>query len=121
MFSLGTGTKYSLLISSGLVGSPSSGLAAQAAGAAKPLEGLPTKPLLINNEYFVPVPNENIRRIAEDYMRSTGRPYYPPQTYAQVNVPRAERIAQAFEDMPHAPDDPRVRASYEAIANETLA
>jgi len=94
--------------------------AAQAAGSTQAIEGLPTKPLKIGEQYYVPGPNELIRNVAEDYMRSTGRPYFPAKTYAEVDVPRAERIAQAFEDMPHAPDDPAVRASYNAMINETI-
>jgi hypothetical protein len=94
--------------------------ATQAAGSAQAIEGLPTKPLKIGEEYYVPGPNETIRNVAEDYMRSTGRPYFPAKTYAEVDVPRAERIAQAFEDMPHAPNDPAVRASYDAMVNETI-
>jgi hypothetical protein len=95
--------------------------ATEAAGARQPLEGLPTKPLKIGDSHYVPGPSEQIHQVADDYMRGAGLPYNPPKQYIPVNKERAGRIAQAFEDMPHAPTDPSVRASYEALADETLA
>jgi hypothetical protein len=54
-------------------------------------------------------------------MRSSGLPYDPPKTYTKVDAARATKIAQAFDKMEHAPNDPRVKAAYEAMAKETIA
>jgi hypothetical protein len=54
-------------------------------------------------------------------MRESGLPYDPPRDYAKINPAFATRVAKAYEDMPHAPDDPAVKASYEALARETMA
>lgn len=95
--------------------------ATDAAGSAPALIGLPTKALTIGpDSYYVPGPNSAIHTAAEQYMRSKGLKYEPPQTYAKVDVPRAERIAEAFDQMPHAPDDPKVKASYDAMIKETV-
>lgn len=49
---------------------------------------------------------------AAAYAKSSGIPYNPPQTYAKVDPARAKRIADAFEAMPHAPNDPLSRSSF---------
>lgn len=54
-------------------------------------------------------------------MRESGLPYDPPTDYARLDKAHAARIAQAYDDMPHAPDDPAVRSAYEALAHETMA
>jgi hypothetical protein len=66
-------------------------------------------------------PDPRIAQVAEDYARSQGIPYARQAEYAQVDEDRARRIAQAYADMPHAPDDPRVRAAYEDLTRQTLA
>src|SRR5262249_26502601 len=58
---------------------------------------------------------------AETYMRQAGLPYDPPEEYVKVDSARAGRLADEFERMKHDPDDPAVRASYEALAKEVLA
>jgi hypothetical protein len=95
--------------------------AAKAAGGFKPLEGLPQKPIKLGNEYYTPGPNARMQEAARDYMKSSGLPYDPPHEYLKVDPERATRIAQAFEDMKHDPEDPKVKASYEAMAKETIA
>lgn len=95
--------------------------AADAAGSARPLIGLPTEALRIGqDQYYVPGPNAAIHSAAEEYMRSKGLKYEPPQTYAKVDVQRAERIADEYSKMPHAPNDPKVKASYDAMIKETV-
>ena len=100
--------------------------AARSSEGAYVPEGLPTKPLTIRHadgtkEFFVPAPLAQAQKLAADYMASTGWPYQPPQTYQPVDVPRAERIASAFEAMPHAPNDPAVQRAYKAMIDETVA
>lgn len=95
--------------------------AAEIAGDHKPLNGLPQKPIKLGNEYYTPGPMARLQDAAKEYMKTAGLPYDPPHDYEKVDPERATRIAQAFEDMKHDPNDPKVRASYEAMAKETLA
>lgn len=59
--------------------------------------------------------------VASRYMAARGLPYNPPHTYASVDVERARRIAQAYEQMEHNPQDPEVKAAYDAMIEETIA
>lgn len=68
-----------------------------------------------------PGPFQPAREAAERYASRAGLPYSPPTNYAPVDKERAARIAQAFEEMSHAPNDPEVRAAYDAMVDETLA
>lgn len=86
-----------------------------------PLEGLPQKPIKLGNEYYVPGPNAMLQDLAKQYMDKAGLPYDPPTQYIKVDPARAERIAQAFEDMKHDPNDPKVKASYDALGKELQA
>lgn len=95
--------------------------AARWAGARSPLEGLPSKPVIIGGEHFVPGPIGSVADIAEQYMKSTGRAYQPPSKYHPVDPEHSKAIAQAFEEMKHAPDDPAVQNSYRALIDETKA
>jgi len=63
--------------------------------------------------------NPVARQAAANYM--AGKSYRPATQYMPVDAKRAKRIAQAYEEMKDNPNDPRVKASYEAMAKETLA
>jgi hypothetical protein len=93
---------------------------AAAAGYAK-LKDLPDKPLKVGDRYLVPGPFGRAKIAAAKYMRDAGLPYDPPAQYLKVDKERAARIATAFDQMKHDPDSPAVQASYEALANETVA
>lgn len=59
--------------------------------------------------------------VAERYMAARGLPYAPPSHYVKVNPERAKRIADAYEAMPHDPQNPEVAAAYKAMIDETVA
>ena len=65
---------------------------------------------------FVPA-----RLAAVEYMKAAGLPYLPPTIYAKVDAERGARIARAFTRMVDDPKDPKVKASYDAMIQETLA
>jgi hypothetical protein len=96
------------------------GRAASAAGARAPLAGLPSKALRIGDQVYVPGPIDRAHQAAEAYMQEVGLPYDPPKTYAKVDPDRARLIAKTYDELPNAPDDPAVQASYQAMINETL-
>jgi hypothetical protein len=93
--------------------------AARVAGAVKPLPGLPQKPLTVGGEHYIPGPIGSVHDVAKKYMESTGRPYQRLESYKPVDVNHAKAIAQAYDEMKHAPTDPKVRASYDAMIKET--
>ena len=76
----------------------------------KPLPGLKTgKPV------------ESVVRAARAYAESVGLPVRRQSEYVKVDVERAKRIAEAYENMKDDPTDPKVAAAYDAMIDETLA
>lgn len=95
--------------------------AQEAAGRRPWIVGLPRENISLGTEPFIPGPVGYLHDIADNYMRDAKLPYNPPKMFAKLDRDRAQRIAKAFDDMKHAPDDPAVKASYEAMAKETIA
>ncbi len=87
---------------------------------APPLEGLPAT-VKVDGKDVAFGPSLTARYAARVYMRRAGLPYNPARVYAPVDIGRAKRIATAYEELKHAPDDPQVKAAYEALARETVA
>lgn len=109
--------------SSGARSLPEAQAAASAwAGSRRPLEGL-QGPLMIGDDHFVPGPIGKIHDVAEQYMREAypERPYTPPERAYPLDPEHSKAIAQAYEDMPHSPNDPATKASYDAMIRETEA
>ena len=65
-------------------------------------------------------PNETVRQHAEEYAKQAGINHQPDRNYEPVDTDRAKQIADAYEAMPHNPNDPAVKASYDALKKETL-
>lgn len=86
-----------------------------------PLRGLPARIKVPGHGEVVFGAFEPAREAARQYMAERGLPYNPPKTYAKVDKERAGRIAMAYDAMPHAPNDPAVKASYDAMIAETVA
>lgn len=112
-----------LPVGGGLRGSPGMGEASPEGGSSSdPLTGLPTTVKIpLSGKTLSVGPNPLIRKAAENYMESSGLDYNPPKKYAKVDPERSKRIADAYEAMPHAPNDPLVKASYDQLAKETIA
>lgn len=94
--------------------------AKRAAGGIAPLTGTPTAPITVSGKPYVAAPVKTAVKAAEKYMAKTGLPYKPPKTFKKVVPERARKIAAAYDAMPHAPDDPKVKAAYDAMIQETL-
>ena len=92
----------------------------QSLAAGERLEGLPYRIKVdgVTREFG---PFEPARTAAAEHMAAMGMPYAPPRTYAKVNEERATRIAEEFEAMKHDPNDPLVKAAYDAMIAETIA
>jgi hypothetical protein len=66
-------------------------------------------------------PDPEIVKVAEAYAAKNNIPYVPQATYVEIDEDRAKRLAQAYEDMPHAPQDPEVKAAYKDLIQQTKA
>ena len=58
---------------------------------------------------------------AEEYARRNGIDYKRQSKYVEVDIDRAMRIAEAYDKMEHAPQDPTVREAYENLIQQTIA
>lgn len=82
----------------------------------QPLAGAPTR---IKGMGFVG-PYDPAHDAAEAYTQGAGIDYQPSSDYLRVDPERARHIADAYQAMPHAPNDPEVRKAYGALASETI-
>jgi hypothetical protein len=85
------------------------------------LGGLPTKIAVkdlgeIEVGHWAPA-----EKVARAYTAAAGIKYTPPSEFVKVDRARAERIAAAYEEMKHAPQDPDVKAAYAALIDEVTA
>jgi hypothetical protein len=86
-----------------------------------PLKGMSTTAEVPGFGSLAVGPNQRARAAAAGYMKKAGLKYDPPSEYVPVDPQRAARVADEFERMPHAPNDPEVAASYGALIDETKA
>lgn len=86
---------------------------------AAPLAGLP-RIVQVDGKSVTFGPFQPAHDAAASYMKRMGMKYEPPTTYAKVNPQRARRIAQAFADMKHNPQDPVVKQAYAAMIRQTV-
>lgn len=77
-----------------------------------PLGGLPASS---------PGPNPTVREAARKYLERAGLPFRQQAHYVKADPERGARIAQAYEQMAHDPENPEVKAAYRALIDETLA
>lgn len=66
-------------------------------------------------------PDLNLVRVAEDYARSIGIDLKRQSEFVQVDEDRARRIAQAYDEMKHDPQNPVVKEAYQNLINQTVA
>ena len=66
-------------------------------------------------------PDPRIVEVAERYARDNGIDLKRQAEYVDVNPEFAARVAQAYEEMPHAPSDPEVREAYNDLIRQTRA
>ena len=66
-------------------------------------------------------PDPRLVAVAEKYAADNGIVLRRQAEYVQVDPERAARIAEAYEAMPHAPQDAQVREAYENLIRQTRA
>jgi len=64
-------------------------------------------------------PDPRLVAVAQQYAEKIGIPFRRQAEYVEVDESRARRIAQAYEDMPHAPQDPEVKEAYADLIQQT--
>lgn len=97
---------------SGRLQSGRDGGGGQEGGSAAPLDGAPTN-------FTGPI--REVVAAAEAYAERAGIDLRRQAEYALIDEDRAKRIAQAYEEMEHAPDDPAVREAYADMMEQTRA
>ena len=63
-------------------------------------------------------PDPRLVSVAERYAKENGIPYERQKSYVALDEDRAKRIAQAYEDMADAPNDPKVKAAYKDMMRQ---
>lgn len=58
---------------------------------------------------------------AEEYARRHGIDYRRQKEYVRVDTERAQRIAEAYEEMEHNPQDPAVKEAFQNLIAQTTA
>lgn len=66
------------------------------------------------------VSNKKIRDLAEAYMKKKGMTMLHPKLTFDVSPERGAKIAKAYEEMKHEPENPKVKKAYNALIRETL-
>lgn len=85
------------------------------AGTLRPLQRLPGLPARS------PGPNARIVAAADAYLNSMGLPHRRQAYHVVADPVRGKRIADAYDQMKHAPQDPEVVAAYRAMIDEVKA
>ena len=83
-------------------------------GKLTPLEGAP-------NVRGAAGPDENLVAVAEQYAKDNGIDLRRQSEFVVVDEDRAARIAQAYEEMEHNPQDPVVQEAYQNLIDQTRA
>jgi hypothetical protein len=84
------------------------------------LQGLPSR-IEVDGELVEFAGYAPAQEAARRYMEKAGLKYNPVKQYAKVNKARAKRIADAFDAMPHNPQNAAVRMAYRQMIKETAA
>lgn len=66
-------------------------------------------------------PDLNLVKVANDYAAQNGIELRRQAEYVHVDPARARRIADAYDAMPDAPEDPAVQAAYANLIEQTTA
>jgi len=75
---------------------------------------------LPGEEKKTPVASPGIQKLAEDYSKTSGVAYRPAGGYSEVKPELAKKLADFYDSAVSNPADPAVKASYDALAKETL-
>jgi len=80
--------------------------------ALTPLSGAPNVPGASG-------PDPGLVSVAEKYAKEKGIDLRRQAEYVELDEDRAVRLANAYEEMPHAPEDPKVKEAYADLIRQT--
>jgi hypothetical protein len=66
-----------------------------------------------------PAPEGTAQRVAEDYAKSKGMKLSEPDLEVKAKPHVSSKIAEAYSQMQHNPNDPKVAKAYQALIKET--
>lgn len=87
---------------------------------AKKFGALESKEFAGARKFQGPVQSKEVTDLAESYAKDKGIEYTPPKGYVAYPRETAKKLAKFYDDALHSPDDPKVKASYDAFKQETL-
>lgn len=70
------------------------------------------------SETLQPSRNEQLHEVSSEYNREHGLPEPSHYSYAKVDENQAKAVADAYEQLVHDPNDPRVQKSYAALIRQ---
>lgn len=76
--------------------------------------------LLPDTKPSEPTPSAEIRSLATNYAKNAGIDYKPARVFGAIDPELSKRLADFYDAAKSNPADPAVRASYDALAKETL-
>jgi hypothetical protein len=66
-------------------------------------------------------PYNKAQEVAAQYAKDAGLEYNPQSKYRTVDKEFAKKVADAFDELEHNPQDPKVKVAYQALVDETTA
>jgi Mn-dependent DtxR family transcriptional regulator len=96
-------------------------LAAAVGPAGGRLLGMPHKAAIPGHGTVDVGPFEPAKKAARAYRENMGIDTAEPRTYVRVDPQYARTVARAFDKMKHDPKNPKVKAAYTAMIEETIA
>ena len=87
-------------------------------GKIKQQKAIKSEPVVGNKLFNEPL--KEAGDIAESYMKSIGKEYVPVEKITKLDEGLSKRISDAYDQMKNDPNDPKVKAAYEAMSKETL-
>jgi hypothetical protein len=89
--------------------------------AEKAIPGAPETVKIPGEGTVAARPIVELQDAADSYMKKAGRPgEHAIDKFKDFDEDKARRIAEAYEAMQHAPNDPAVRRAYDAMIEETM-
>lgn len=88
------------------------------AGLEKGLDGLPDRIEIPGHGTIAAGRLTAVKQVAEQYMRQAKLAYIPPTKFVKADPVRGKRISDAYEAMAHEPQNPVVKAAYQALIRE---
>lgn len=63
---------------------------------------------------------DKVKQVSDEYMKARGLKIPDMDKLAEVNPELSKKIAQAYQELKHDPNDPSVKRAYEALVKETM-